>query len=316
MSSLYWYELYMLLEDEASFIGCPANSIPGLTICPVLKLIKYETGVLSSVVSVSASAAVLKSPSVPLPQERQPASQQRRDEEACKNEILMLSLLVAGFTRSSVHFSLLENCQTAAVIETEEIFHHVLTQIKPGSHESLLCDLGAHCYLGGGGWEVGSFLPSFMCLWLGCHTPAGGVLWSGFVCKSGCCASLDVLWKSPASRWRTDTIDRSNQCSMDTGGKSVSVDPPILLASFPLHITHTHTYSNIYRHSTPHNQWRLGDDHGSWIMHLRSDIIAYASTTAPLPAPSMSISTSGWACGHHSAFSPTVCFVFYEELRF
>lgn len=61
----------------------------------------------------------------------------------------MLSLLVTGLTRSSVPVSLLESSLTAEAIETEEISSLSSLKLNPGSHDSLLRDLGAHCYLQG-----------------------------------------------------------------------------------------------------------------------------------------------------------------------
>lgn len=58
-------------------------------------------------------------------------------------------LLVAGLTRSSARFSLLENSLTAEAIETEEISTLSSHKLNQGSRDSLLRDLGAHCYLQG-----------------------------------------------------------------------------------------------------------------------------------------------------------------------
>lgn len=61
----------------------------------------------------------------------------------------MPSLLVTGLTRSSAHCSLLENNLTAKAIETEEISTLSSHKLNQGRHESLLHDLGTHCYLQG-----------------------------------------------------------------------------------------------------------------------------------------------------------------------
>ncbi len=105
----------------------------------------------------------------------------RRQEKRrpCKNEILMPPLLVTGLTRSSARFSLLENSLTAEAIETEEISTLSSHKLNQGSHDSLLRDLGTHCYLQGRregkGWTRGGeggrdflvrqrrALPSFIC---------------------------------------------------------------------------------------------------------------------------------------------------------
>lgn len=74
---------------------------------------------------------------------------ERRKRRLCKNEILMPFLLDAGLTRSSAHFSLLENSLTAEGIETEEISTLSSHKLNQGSRDSLLCDLAAYCYLQG-----------------------------------------------------------------------------------------------------------------------------------------------------------------------
>lgn len=66
-----------------------------------------------------------------------------------ENEILMPFLPFAGLTRSSACFSLLENSLTAEAIETEEISTLSSHKLNQGSHDSLLRDLGVHCYLQG-----------------------------------------------------------------------------------------------------------------------------------------------------------------------
>lgn len=66
-----------------------------------------------------------------------------------ENEILMPFLPFAGLTRSSARFSLLENSLTAEAIVTEEISTLSSHKLNQGSHDSLLRDLGVHCYLQG-----------------------------------------------------------------------------------------------------------------------------------------------------------------------
>lgn len=57
--------------------------------------------------------------------------------------------MVAGLTRSSACFSLLENSLTAQAIEAEEISTLSSHKLNQGSHDSLVRDLATHCYLQG-----------------------------------------------------------------------------------------------------------------------------------------------------------------------
>ena len=147
-------------------------------------------------------------------------------------------------------------------------------KLNLGSHDSLLRDLATHCYLQGtregkgrtqgrGGrvaCETEEFFSAIylllfisdmavihgalcyevclcvcVCVWVGVCVCVCVCVWrKRLVCWS-------VLCESSPSCWRTDTINRSNQCCMKARGKTV-LEVPLFLPT----VLHTHTHSHTH----------------------------------------------------------------------
>lgn len=188
---------------------------------------------------------------------------QTEEQEALKEWAITGFSLVAGLTRSSACFSLLENSLTAQAIEAEKISTLSSHKLNQGSHDSSVHDLATHCYLQGQSRGLGNghrrkearrdllvrlyrALPSFICLCArdiavrhGCCVKRG----DAFAKEEGggiLCVWMFYVSRLPRVEGQTQSIEAIN-VAWRLEGRQFLRSPYFCL----LYNTHTHTHSTV-----------------------------------------------------------------------